>query len=137
MNYVHNWSLQPLSQNYWPSFSHHLWHIISCMSGGTYSSKSAPNDRFFWQFLFTFRAFDKNLLRANRRKKKHFLFCFDVWPEIRTQMLFLMAKKYFMNIITGYRHKQILITVRCIRISQENSWSAWLLNMENCSTVLL
>ena len=23
-SYIHNWSLQPISQDYWPSFSHHL-----------------------------------------------------------------------------------------------------------------
>ena len=25
--YIHNWPLQPFSQNYWPSFSHHLFCV--------------------------------------------------------------------------------------------------------------
>ena len=43
--------------------------LILCISGGTYSLKSSPNDRFFWEtFLFTFRAFARNLLKGNRRR---------------------------------------------------------------------
>ena len=41
ITYIHNWSLQPFSQNCEPSFSHHL-----CISGGSYSLKSTPKDRF-------------------------------------------------------------------------------------------
>ena len=41
--YIHNYQVQPISQDYWPSFSH-----------GTYSLKSTPNDKFLrnlsWQF---------------------------------------------------------------------------------------
>ena len=51
---IHNWSLQLFSQDYWPSFSHHL----SCVC----------------------RVFAKNLLRGHRRRNTFFLFCFDVWP---------------------------------------------------------
>ena len=46
--------------------------LICCMSGGTYSLKSTPNDRFLRSFsrqlLFTLRAFARNLLRGNRRR---------------------------------------------------------------------
>ena len=28
--FIHNWSLQPFSQDYWPSFSHHL--CIACVN---------------------------------------------------------------------------------------------------------
>ena len=50
---IHNWSLQPFftyhlasHTNYAP-LMHHLCELILCMSGGTYSLKSIPNDRFF------------------------------------------------------------------------------------------
>ena len=41
------------------------------ISGGTYSLKSTPNDRFeklFMAILFTLRIFARNLLRGNRRR---------------------------------------------------------------------
>ena len=71
--YIHNWSLQPFSLDYWPSFSHHLCCVlILYKSGGTYSLKSTSNDRFFKKLfmviLFTLRVFDRNLLRGNRRR---------------------------------------------------------------------
>ena len=58
-SYIHNWSLQLFSQDYWPSFSHHLCFIlIVYISGGTYSLKSIPKDRFFEslrEFLIFYR----------------------------------------------------------------------------------
>ena len=47
--YTHNWPLQPFSQDYRPSFSHQLCFVCLNLyiSGGTYSLKSIPNDRFF------------------------------------------------------------------------------------------
>ena len=68
--YIHNWPLQPFSQDYWPSFSHHF-HFILYISGGAYSLKSIPNERFekfFMAILFTLRVFARNLLRGNRRR---------------------------------------------------------------------
>ena len=78
-----NWLLQPFSQNYWPSFSHHLLcALILYMKDGTYSLKPTPNDRFFWEtFHATLRVFARNLLRGNRRKN-YFWILFDVCPEI-------------------------------------------------------
>ena len=70
--YIHNWPLQPSSQDYWPSFSHHLCCVlILYISGGTYSLKSTSNDRFeklFMAILFTLKVFARNLLRGNRRR---------------------------------------------------------------------
>ena len=49
-----------------------LWVLILFISGGTYSLKSTPNDRFFEKLftpiLFTLRVFARNLLRGNRRR---------------------------------------------------------------------
>ena len=46
--------------------------LILYVSGGTYSLKSTPNDRFFEKLfmpmLFTLRVFARNLLRGNRRR---------------------------------------------------------------------
>ena len=45
--------------------------LILYISGGTYSLKSTPNDRFeklFTTILFTLRVFARNLLRGNRRR---------------------------------------------------------------------
>ena len=76
--YIHIWSLQPFSQDYWHSFSHAL---ILYISGGTYSLKSTPDDRFLWKLfmaiLFTLRVFSRNLLRENRRRNT---FPFGVRP---------------------------------------------------------
>ena len=49
------------------------------ISGGTYSLKSIPNDRFeklFMAILFTLRVFARNLLRGNRRRNT---FCILFW----------------------------------------------------------
>ena len=75
LTYIHNWSLQSFSQNYWSSFSHHLccvcvnfihkWQDLQFL-------KSIPNDRFFEKLFmaisFTLRVFVRNLLRENRRR---------------------------------------------------------------------
>ena len=65
--YIHNWPLQPFSQDYWPSFSHHIY-----ISGGIYSLKSTPNNRFFEKLfmaiLFILRVIARNLLSGNRRR---------------------------------------------------------------------
>ena len=48
--------------------------LILYISGGTYSLKSTPNDRFFFfeklfmEILFTLRVFARNQLRRNRRR---------------------------------------------------------------------
>ena len=70
--HIHNWSLQ--LQDYWPTFSHHLCYVVCVLyiSGGTYSLKSTPNDRFFEKLfmavLIILRVFARNLLRGNRRR---------------------------------------------------------------------
>ena len=61
--------------------------LILYRSGGTYSLKSTPNERFFAKLfmaiLFTLRVFSRNLLRGIAEEIL-FVFCFDVWPGIRT-----------------------------------------------------
>ena len=62
--YIHNWSLQPFSQDYWPSFSYHLY-----ISDRTYSLKSTPNYRFLKTFFMAmFYIFARNLLGRNHRR---------------------------------------------------------------------
>ena len=49
-----------------------LCRLILYVSGGTYSLKSTPNDRFLrnfsWQFYFTPTVFARNLLRVSHRR---------------------------------------------------------------------
>ena len=59
--YIHNWLLQPFSQDYWACFSHHLCYV--CVNF---------NDKFFEKLfmaiLFILRVFSSYLLRGNRRR---------------------------------------------------------------------
>ena len=52
--------------------------LILYISGGTYSLKSIPNDRFFKRLfgaiLFALRVFARNLLRGNRRRNAFRIF---------------------------------------------------------------
>ena len=70
--------------------------IFLYISGGTYSLKSIPNDRFFEKLfmaiLFTHRVFARNLLRGNRRKNTFSYFCFDDWPGARTLAFRLISQ---------------------------------------------
>ena len=69
--YIHNWFLQSglLTQLLTPVM---LCVLILCISHGTYSLKSPPNDRFFEELLmailFTLRVFARNLRRGNRQR---------------------------------------------------------------------
>ena len=70
--YIRNWSLQPISQDYWPSFSH-LY-----ISGWTYSLKWTPNDRFFeklfMEILFTSQSFCQKSAERKLPKKYYLYF---------------------------------------------------------------
>ena len=64
IHFIHNWPLQSFSQVYdLASYTIHFCcvHYIIYLSGGTYSLKSTPTDRFFRNFfmagLFTLRIF--------------------------------------------------------------------------------
>ena len=77
---IRGWSLQPFSQDCWPSFSYHLCCVCVNFTHKWRKLQSTENDRFFekllWQFLFTFRIFARNLLRGNRRGNT---FCILFW----------------------------------------------------------
>ena len=78
-SWIHNyWSLQPISWDYWSSFSNRLMLIlILYISGGTYSLKSIPNDWFFWEiFHGSFNFFQTFCQKSDERKsqKKYFLY---------------------------------------------------------------
>ena len=63
--YIHNWPLQPFSQDYGLA-------LMLYVSGGTYNLTSTSNDKFLGNFfmagLFTLRVLARNLLRGNRRR---------------------------------------------------------------------
>ena len=71
--YIHNWPLQPFSQDYWPSFSHHIYCVLILhkwrdLQFIVNSERQIYLRNFSWQFLFTLRVFARNLLRGNRRR---------------------------------------------------------------------
>ena len=65
-----------------------LCMLISYISGGTYSLKSTPNDRFEKRFkanLFDSQSFCQKSAERKSPKKYFSCFIFDDWPGIRTQ----------------------------------------------------
>ena len=94
--YIHNWSLQPISQDYRPTFSHHLLRVlILYISGASYSLKSTRYGRFLrtfsWQF-YLFSEFLTEICWEEIAAKKLFVFCFDAWPGTRTLALLLISR---------------------------------------------
>ena len=83
---IHNWLLQPFSQDYWPCFSHHfmLWVLI------LYISRLRTTD-FFWDafhgqfYLYTHSFCQKSVERKSL--KSLFVFCFNVCLGARTLAL--------------------------------------------------
>ena len=79
---IHNWSLQPFKQDYWPSFSHHLCcvckNLIHKWRDLQYKVDSEWQifEKLFVANLFTLRVFARNLLRGNRRRNT---FCILFW----------------------------------------------------------
>ena len=71
-----------------------VWYWLY-IRDGTYGLKATPNDRCFEQhfmaILFTFRDFARNLLRGSRRRKI-FVFYFNVWPGALTVPLRLISQ---------------------------------------------
>ena len=95
--YIHNnWSLQSISQDYWPSFSHDLCVLILYISGGTYCLKTTPNDRFFEKlFMAVFNLLSEFLPEIcweEIAEEILFVFCFDVWPGACTLAFRLISQ---------------------------------------------
>ena len=73
--FIHNWTLQPFSQDYWLTFAHHFRFVRL--------NAQTANDSFFeklymailFYFLF-YRARARNMLRGNRRRNT---FCILFW----------------------------------------------------------
>ena len=101
----YNPSVRIIDQDY--SFIHHLCYVlILYISGGTYSLKSTPNNRFFEELfmaiLFTHRVSTRNLLRGNHRGNT---FCILFWclargpnpgfTSIKRETGFTALKKYY------------------------------------------
>ena len=80
--YIHNWSLQPFSQDF--GLASHNTHVV-CINfireWWDYSSTSILNDRLFENFfiaiLFTLRVFAKSLLRGKSPQKYFSYFIFN------------------------------------------------------------
>ena len=81
--HIHNWSLQPFSQDYWPSFSlsfsRHfmLCALILYISGGPYSLKSTPNDRFFGKLFMAIFIYSQSFCQKSAERnssKRYFLY---------------------------------------------------------------
>ena len=78
--YIHNWLLQPFSQDY--GLASHSTHVVCINFIHEYSLTSTPNDKFlrnlFWQFYFNLRVFARNLLREEIAEDIYFFkFPFD------------------------------------------------------------
>ena len=61
--------------------------LILYISGGTYSLKTTPNDRFFWETfhgIYLLTEFLPEICWEEIAEGILFVFCFDVWPEART-----------------------------------------------------
>ena len=62
--------------------------LILYISGWTYSLKSTPNDRFFWEIFHgnfnLLSEFLPEIYWEEIAEEILFVFRFDVWPEIRT-----------------------------------------------------
>ena len=102
VRFIHNWSLEP-SIRIINLVSHTimLCVLILCISGGTYSLKSTPNDRFFEKLfiviLFTLRVSARNLLRGNRRRNNfHILFWCLAWIS-KTAFSYNKPTHYLLN----------------------------------------
>ena len=84
--YIYNWSFQPFSPDYWPSFSHHLCHKCEFYTGvlePTVYIRFRMTD--FLTILFTLTVFARNLLRGNRRRNIFSYFRFNAWPGTWTE----------------------------------------------------
>ena len=60
-----------------------LCMLILYISGGTYSLKSTPNDRFFEKLfmeIFIYSEFLPEICWEKITEEILFVFCFDVWP---------------------------------------------------------
>ena len=72
--YIHSWPLQPFSQDYWPSFSHHLRCVCQFFihKWRDLQLKVDSERQVFWETFhcnFTYsQSFARNLLRRNRRR---------------------------------------------------------------------
>ena len=96
--YIHNWPLQPFSQDY-DLVSHttyvvcvnfiHEWRDLQFKV----DSERQIFEKLFMAILFTLRVFARNLLRGSRRRNIFFsYFIFDVWPGIRTRALRIVSQ---------------------------------------------
>ena len=99
-----------------------LYVLILYISGGTYSLKSTPNDRFeklFMAILFTLRVFARNLLRENRQRNTfRILFWCPAWDSnpgfsSNKPTHYLLDHGDFIMLTLRYR---ILFDAKCIKI---------------------
>ena len=63
--------------------------LIIYISGGTYTLKSTPKDRYFEKLLMAIIIYSQSFCKKSAERKSpqkfFFVFCFDVWPGARTR----------------------------------------------------
>ena len=63
--YIHNWSLQPFSQDYWPSFSHHLW----CVNVIHEFKVDSERQIFFWETFHSNFIYSQSFCKKSAERK--------------------------------------------------------------------
>ena len=87
--YIHNCSLQPFSQHYETSFT----VLILCLSGGTYSLKMTPNNRFFEKLFVALLFLLKGLCQKTAEPKKYLFHIFVLTPNLGLRKLTHILQK--------------------------------------------
>ena len=84
ITYIHNWSLRPFSQDYWPSFSHHLTSVNFIHKWRDLQFKVDSESQIIWETFhskfYLLSEFLPEICWEEIAEKILFVFCFDVWP---------------------------------------------------------
>ena len=96
--YIRNWSLKPFSQDYWPSFSHHLRCCINFIYKWRDLQFKVDSERqIFWEtfhknFICLLSEFLPEICWEEIAEEILIVFCFDVWSGCRTLGLRLRSQ---------------------------------------------
>ena len=76
--YIHNWSLQPFSQDY--GLAAHITHVV-CVNfiheWGTFSLTSTTNDRFFEEIFHGRCIYSQTFCQKSAERKTPKIYCFS------------------------------------------------------------
>ena len=98
--HIHNWLLQPISQDYWASSSHHVCCVcVNFIHKWRDLLYKVDYERqiFFWEtfhgsFITYSLEFLPEICWEEITEEILFVFCFDVWPRARTLALRLISQ---------------------------------------------